>query len=141
MTGYVPNRSDAAVAESMEEPFWSLGDPCVDDLTNATLNSQISCIFPVHGTGQWIAMADRWLPKYHVDAKITDLFTRPIAMRSDPEHYHTTEDKVQEMLGADVLESADTSTADYVLLPIGLEDRKPVLRWQEAWRPELPKTK
>ena len=135
MTGYVPNQSDSAVSDSYEKEFHSLGSPCVSDASNASYNSQISKVFKVQGTDQWIAMADRWLPEYRVDARIADLFTRTIAMRYDPEHYQASQEEMQEMLQANVFETADTSISDYVWLPVEWENGRPVLKWHNEWRP------
>ncbi len=122
MTGYVPNKSDAAVSDRWDAAFESIGNPHVDDGTNASFNSQISKIFKVEGRdGLYIAMADRWLPATHVDARTADIFTRSIAMNYDPEHYKATQEERQEMLKLNVLETADTSVADYIWLPLLLE--------------------
>ncbi len=135
MTGYVPNKSDSAIADDWEDVFVSLGDPHVDDSTGASFNSQISKIFKVEGKEDcFIAMADRWLPGYPVDARIADLFTRVIASAYDPTKYQATDAERQEMYAANVLETAHTAVADYVWLPIEWEGDKPVIRWQEKWK-------
>lgn len=134
MTGYVPNRSDSAAARSWEEEFLSLGDPHVDDDTHASFNSQISKIFKVEGKENYfIAMADRWLPAYHVDSRISDLFTRVIASNYAPEAYQATDDERKEMYAGNVLETANTAMADYVWLPIQWQADKPVIRWYSEW--------
>ena len=86
MTGYVPNQSDSAQAQSWDSAFTSLGDPHIDDDSRASFNSQISKIFRIEGTDRFVAMADRWLPEYHVDARVADLFTRVIAGSYDSAH-------------------------------------------------------
>lgn len=134
MTGYVPNQSDSACADAWDGVFTSLGAPHVDDPSCASFNSQISKVFRVEGTDQWIAMADRWVPEYCVDARIADLFTRVVASTYDPERYQATEDERQEMYAANVLETARTEIADYVWLPIEFDGDKPCLRWQDEWR-------
>ena len=65
-------------------------------------------------------MADRWLPEYHVDARVADLFTRVIAGSYDSEHYKATEEERREMYAANKLKTARTQIADYVWLPIEL---------------------
>ena len=35
------------------------------------------------------------------------------------------------------LESADTSVADYVWLPVRFEGKKPVIEWTDRWVPEM----
>ena len=144
MTGYIPNKSDSAVADTWDVPFKSLGNPHMEDASNASFNSQISKIFRVEGRDNlYIAMADRWVPGYPVDARIADLFTRVIASKYAPEQYQATSEERREMYEANVLESADTSIADYVWLPLHIE--KPgiehpqgqvILSWKDAWRIE-----
>ena len=135
MTGYVPNKSDSAVADGWEEVFVSMGNPHVADDTNASFNSQISKIFKVEGKRDcFIAMADRWLPGYHVDSRIADLFTRVIAGTYEPEKYQATDAERKKMYAGNVLETAETRIADYVWLPIEWEGDKPVIRWQKEWK-------
>ena len=135
MTGYVPNKSDSAAADGWEDVFVSMGNPHVNDGTNASFNSQISKIFKVEGKKDlFIAMADRWLPGYHVDGRIADLFTRVIASTYEPEKYQATDAERKEMYAGNVLETAETRIADYVWLPIEWECDKPVIRWQKEWK-------
>ncbi|MCI9337170.1 MAG: family 43 glycosylhydrolase [Lachnospiraceae bacterium] len=144
MTGYIPNKSDAAVSDGWEEEFASLGNPHVQDSSNASFNSQISKIFKVEGKENcFIAMADRWVPAYTVDARIADLFTRVIASNYEPQNYQATDEERREMYAANVLEEADTSMADYVWLPIRIEapcERYPqgrvLIEWKNKWRVE-----
>lgn len=135
MTGYVPNRSDSACCDTWDGVFESLGDPHIEDASHASFNSQISKIFPVEGSGRFIAMADRWLPGTPVDARLADVFTRVIAGTYDPERYRATDEERREMTTANRLETADTRIADYVWLPVEWKDERPVLRWQDQWRP------
>ncbi len=135
MTGYVPNRSDSAVCGSWDGVFESLGDPHVNDTSCASFNSQISKIFRVEGTDRFIAMADRWLPGTPVDARLADVFTRVIAGTYAPDRYQATDEERRELYAANKLETADTSIADYVWLPIEWKDGRPVLIWQECWKP------
>ena len=136
MTGYVPNLSDAAVAENWEDEFIPINNPHVDDDTKASFNSQISKVFRVEGSNLLIAMADRWLSEYHVDAGIADLFVRTIASTYDPEHYQASEEEKAEMYAANKLETARTQIADYVWLPIRFEDGKVKIRWYDSWKVE-----
>lgn len=137
MTGYVPNRSDAAAASRWDEEFVSVGDPHADDVSCASFNSQISKVFRVEGKKNLlIAMADRWLPDYKVDSRIADLFTRVIAGAYAPEQYKATDAEREEMYAANVLETADTSIADYVWLPVSFDGERPRICWKDAWSPE-----
>ncbi len=135
MTGYVPNRSDSAVSDTWDGVFEPLGNPHIDDASNASFNSQISKIFRIEGTDNFIAMADRWLPGTPVDARLADIFTRVIGANYAPDKYQFTDAERREMYAANQLEAADTSIADYVWLPIEFENEKPVIRWQDAWTP------
>lgn len=144
MTGYIPNKSDAAASGGWDQEFASLGSPHVQDNSNASFNSQISKIFRVEGKENcFIAMADRWVPSYTVDARIADLFTRVIAGNYEPQNYQATDEERKEMYAANVLEEADTSVADYVWLPLRVEapgDRYPqgrvLIEWRDQWRAE-----
>ncbi|MCR5101167.1 MAG: family 43 glycosylhydrolase, partial [Butyrivibrio sp.] len=133
MTGYVPNKSDSAVSDSYDTIFESIGNPHVDDETDASFNSQISKIFRVEGTDMFIAMADRWLPDTKVDKRLADIFVRVIGSNYEPDKYTATEDEKKEMYITNKLDKADTSIADYVWLPIEWEDEKPVIRWKDEW--------
>ncbi len=138
MTGYVPNRSDWAVADSWDGEFISHGDPHVSDPSCASFNSQISKIFPVVGKeNTFIAMADRWLPDSPVDARIADVFTRVIGSTYAPDKYQATDGERQEMYAINVLETANTSKADYVWLPIQWDGETPQIHWLDGWTPEV----
>lgn len=135
MTGYVPNKSDSAVSDAPDKPFVSIGDPHVDDASRASFNSQISQVFKVPGKKDlYIALADRWVPDYPVDAKLADLLERCTAQSFDPEHYKATPEEMQIMMQSPMLTSANTSRADYVWLPITFEDDKPKICWRDSWK-------
>lgn len=135
MTGYVPNRSDSAVADAWDVPFTSLGNPHENDASCASFNSQISKIFKVEGKKNlFIAMADRWLPDHPVDARLADLFTRVVGSKYKPEIYQATEEEHREMYAANILEHANTSQAEYIWLPVVIEDGKPIIRWRDSWQ-------
>ena len=135
MTGYVPNRSDSAAANSPDAPFLSIGNPHVEDDSCASFNSQISQVFKVPSKrGLYIALADRWVPDYPVDAKLADLLERCTAQRFDPKHYKATPEEMQHMMQSPMLSSANTSRADYVWLPITFENGKPKIHWCDSWK-------
>lgn len=143
MTGYVPNRSDSAAADAWTDEFVPLGDPHVEDVSCASFNSQISKIFPVEGQeNSFIAMADRWLPDYPVDARIADLFTRVVGSAYAPERYQATDEERQEMYAANKAENAKTAAAEYVWLPVTLtppDAEHPHgevrIEWRDRWSP------
>ncbi|MCR4676199.1 MAG: family 43 glycosylhydrolase [Sphaerochaetaceae bacterium] len=137
MTGYVPNRSDSAVSENWDSLFESLGNPHLEDASDASFNSQISKVFKVESTGEFIAMADRWLPDTPVDARLSDVITRAIASNYMPDKFSATDEEKKEMLSVQKLETADTSVSDYVWLPVSWEDGRPVIRWKDSWTPSV----
>lgn len=134
MTGYIPNRSDCAGSNDWEKPFCSIGNPHISDLSDASFNSQISKIFPVEGTRDlFIAMGDRWVPEYLLDAKLADVFTRAVASHYNPEDYQVTEEEQKIFDESPDLEAANTSIADYVWLPVRIVDGKAEIRWYDVW--------
>ena len=63
-TGYFPNPSEAAVADTWHGPYHVLGDTHPNDASRTSYHSQISSVFRVHGKKDlYIALADRWLPE------------------------------------------------------------------------------
>ena len=82
----------------------------------------------------YIALADRWVPDYPVDAKLADLLERCTAQRFDPEHYNATSEEMQTMMQSPMLTSANTSRANYVWLPITFEEGKPKIHWRDSWK-------
>lgn len=134
MSGYVPNRSDSAVADHWTQPFVSLGDPHVNDSTHASFNSQISQVFKIPGKKDlYLTIADRWVPDYPMDAALTDAFERVMAARYEPERYHATAEESRIVMQSPMLESANTSRADYVWLPLTFENGRPVIHWKDSW--------
>lgn len=134
MTGYVPNQSDTAVSDGYEQPFASIGDPHVDDPSMASFNSQIGQVFRVPGKKElYIAIADRWVPDYVVDAHRADVLRRAIANSHDPEHYPATDEEKRELMQSPMLASANTHLANYVLLPITFAGDKPQICWRDSW--------
>ena len=137
MSGYIPNKSDAAVSDSFAEPFVSIGNPHVADHTNSSFNSQISQVFQVPGKKNlYIAIADRWVPGYPIDAERADIIERAIASHYEPERYQVTQQERQEFMSSPMLEGANTSIADYVWLPLTFEGDKLQICWRDEWKLE-----
>ena len=135
MTGYIPNKSDSAISDAPDAPFVSIGDPHVNDASCASFNSQISQVFKVPDKqNMYIALADRWVPNYPVDAKLADILERCTAQSFDSENYKATPEETQIMMNSPMLDSANTSCADYVWLPVTFEDDKPKIYWHDSWR-------
>lgn len=135
-TGYLPNPSEAAVADSWHGPYKVLGDPHINDLSMTSFHSQISSVFR-HPKKKdlYIALADRWLPQemdldYRIYAKVYEyLFTG---------RYSELESIVdKEILNRILFDGRrNTSIADYVWLPIGFKDDKIYIEWKDEWRIE-----
>lgn len=144
MSGYIPNESDCAWAESWEDSFASMGNPHVEDASNASFNSQISQVFKVPGKKDlYIALADRWVPEYSMDARKTDIFRRAIASSYEPEKYQVTEEERKIWQQRPATEKTNTSMSDYVWLPLRFTEPdgehpagKVCIDWLEEWRIE-----
>ena len=130
MTGYVPNPSEVAVADSIQGPYVSLGDPHVDEPGVSSYNSQISCIFRFNG--KLISLADRWVPDFVVNAEVSDRLKRAIASNYDKKYKATFKEKIW-MMRTPMMGRANTSRSQYVMLPVEFEDGKPVIHWKEKW--------
>lgn len=127
-TGYLPNPSEIAVADSWHGPFTILGNPHPTDATNTSFHSQISSVFKVQGKKElYIACADRWVPdqqelSYPAYAKFFEaLFDDNLPV---PEN----------TFGNDL--KRNTSIADYVWLPLRFTEEGPVIDWFDEWKIE-----
>lgn len=136
MTGYVPNQSDSAVSEGFEQPFTPVGDPHVDDDSLSSFNSQIGQIFKVPGKKDlYLTVADRWVPEYPIDRERAMALRRATASRYYEEYQASKEDE-EIMASSPMLTSANTSIADYVILPIDWSDGTPKIHWRDSFRLE-----
>lgn len=130
-TGYLPNPSEAAVADTYHGPWTVLGDPHVDDASGTSFRSQISSVFRHPGKKDlYIALGDRWRP---------DLDEAASNRSEEYRQYFGGEMTLEQftgLLGDSIDTVADTSTADYVWLPIEFEGDVPRIRWREAWSPD-----
>ena len=134
MSGYIPNKSDSAFSDDWEQPFESIGNPHIKDESGSSCNSQISQVFQVPGKKDlYIAVADRWVPEFPVDARIADIMERAIAGSCDPEHYRCTPEEQQLLLSSPLLGSANTSIADYVWLPLQFSGENLEIIWRDRW--------
>ncbi len=128
-TGYFPNPSEVAAADTWHGPFTVLGDPHPNDESRTSYHTQISCVFQVEGKKDlYIACADRWLPgemnrKYEV-------YSRMFQAQFDPEapEFDQTE------MAPPVVEN--TAEADYVWLPLRFDGERVVIDWKDEWRVE-----
>lgn len=133
-TGYTPNQSDAAVSDSWEAPFVSVGDPHVNDDTMSSFNSQISQVFRVPGKDVYIAIADRWMPDNMLDGKEADAIRRVVASHYDAAHYQATPEEEQALAARPDIERCNTNRSTYVWLPLTFRDGKPEIVWHDTWK-------
>jgi hypothetical protein len=126
-TGYYPNPSQVAVAPSYHGPWKELNDPHPGDETRSSFQSQVSSVFRhPHKRDLYIALADRWLPRYQAPS---DEAIRLHAERFRPMGGHHPGPWSE-------LTEIDTSIADYVWLPLRFDNDHVTLEWTNEWRIE-----
>lgn len=131
-TGYMPNPSEVAIADTWHGPYTVLGNPHPQDESYTSYHSQVSCVFKVEGKKDlYIAMADRWLPelmdyKYERYAKAFEQFFNP--------DYVGEKIDMVENFGNDI--KRHTAIADYVWLPFRFDGEMAYLDWKDEWRIE-----
>lgn len=131
-TGYLPNPSELAVADTWHGPFTVLGNPHPGDPTHTSFHSQISCVFKVEGKKDlYIAMADRWVPD-HMEWEY-DQYRRWFESRFCPE-WEGRLDFDPDKFTPDM--QMNTSCATYVWLPFRFDGEMGYLDWRDTWRLE-----
>lgn len=139
-TGYLPNPSESAVAETWHGPYQVQGNLHRNDPTGTSFHSQISSVFKVHGKKDlYIACADRWLPEY-TDLNYED-YKKVYEML-----FHPEEDKrksLEEILRTENVEEQwfrdnekNTALADYVWLPLKFDGDRVYIEWMDEWKIE-----
>lgn len=132
-TGYLPNPSEIAVADTWHGPFKVLGNPHRYDKSNTSFHSQISSVFKVEGKKDlYIACADRWLPKY-MDIPYDyykDVFEKRYIYSEEISKEEL--DSSSRALGN--LYNTDMSIADYVWLPLKFEGNMVYIDWFDEWK-------
>ena len=137
-TGYLPNPSEVAVADTWHGPYTVLGNPHPGDETDTSYHSQISSVFKVPGKKDlYIACADRWLPNamdkdYHVYKKMFEAIF--IGKKEEFDFSSMGEPVVEE-----------TRIADYVWLPLRFVEPceeypngMVFVDWKDEWNRDLP---
>lgn len=128
-TGYLPNPSEAAIADTWHGPYTVLGNPHPDDESQTSFHSQISSVFKVPGKKDlYIACADRWLPQamdkeYPVYREMFECLFGEGKKEFDFSR-----------MGEPVVEN--TSIADYVWLPLRFDGENVFINWLDEWRIE-----
>ena len=132
-TGYLPNPSELAIADTWHGPYRVLGDPHPADETHTSFHSQVSSVFKVPGKQDlYIALADRWLPqkmslcydKYRV------LFERLFGSNPGMSYPPLQKEEIP-ATGPD-----NTSLADYVWLPLRFDGEMAYIDWLDEWKIE-----
>ncbi len=138
-TGYLPNPSEAAIADTWHGPYRVLGNPHPNDESQTSYHSQISCIFKVPGKKDlYIACADRWVPdklylKYPFYAQAFDLMFngRREEIPALAERMGISEEELADTF-ADT--HRNTSIADYVWLPLRFDGEMVYIDWADEWK-------
>lgn len=142
-TGYLPNPSEVAIADTWHGPFTVLGNPHPDDSSNTSFHSQISSVFKVPGKKDlYIACADRWLPK-EMDKKY-ELYSKAYEISFNPDMDKKELDNLKKEGFEQILDvDANTSIADYVWLPLRFIEPcseyplgMVIIDWKDEWRIE-----
>lgn len=130
-TGYLPNPSEVAIADTWHGPYTVLGDPHPSDESRTSYHSQISSVFKVEGKKDlYIAVADRWVPD-HMELKYEE-YAAGFERLFDPDY--EGEKKFDEKFGMD--SERNTSIADYVWLPFRFDGEMAYLDWKDEWKIE-----
>ena len=133
-TGYMPNPSEIAVADTWHGPFTVLGNPHRNDPSNTSFHSQISSVFKVPGKKDlYIACADRWLPEL-MDLEY-DTYKKVFELMFHPDEKEREKIKTMD-LGSMKDTNRNTSIADYVWLPLKFEGDMVYIDWHDEWRIE-----
>ncbi|MGC6176868.1 family 43 glycosylhydrolase [Lacrimispora sp. 38-1] len=130
-TGYLPNPSEVAIADTWHGPYKVLSDPHPGDESRTSYHSQISSIFKVEGKKDlYVAMADRWVPD-QMDLKY-DEYSKMYEKMFHPEFKGKID--FGKKIGED--SKRNTSIADYVWLPLRFEGEMVYVDWKEEWKIE-----
>lgn len=135
-TGYFPNPSEIAIADTFHGPFTVLGDLHPTDSSGTSFNSQISSVFRhPRKRDLFIALADRWL-----GPQTDPAFTSGEASRLVRSAIAKSVARPRQALATDeaaalqrALKRVDTSQSRYVWLPIRFEGERPTIEWRAQW--------
>lgn len=138
-TGYHPNPSEAAIADTFHGPWRTLGDLHPGDLSRSSYGSQISAVFR-HPKKKdlYIAIGDRWM----VDLRARDpqAYDRGDVYRDAARQFEGAfsfdEDVRREATKHWSITRPDTSQSNFVWLPITFEGARPIIHWRDEWRTE-----
>lgn len=130
-TGYLPNPSEIAMADTWHGPYTVLGNPHPADESHTSFHSQISSVFKVEGKKDlYVAVADRWVPD-HMELKYEEYAAEYERMFA-PGYEGAVE--FGRKFGSDA--ERNTSIADYVWLPFRFDGDMAYLDWMDEWKTE-----
>ncbi len=132
-SGYYPNASRVCMFDDVHGKYTDLGDPCVNDKSSTTFNSQITCVLKVPGTELYIACADRWMPQWWIKPMSKQIIA---GMKRHFKDYvpDTSPKDITPLSGQLQTHNENTCNSRYVWLPIEWEGDKPIIRWRKKWR-------
>lgn len=147
-TGYHPNPSMVAVAETYHGPWTMIGDLHPSDRSRTSFNAQISSVFKHPAKKDlYIALADRWVvdlpkiagPGYETGEayrRVLDTMQKiesggPVRSAADAQSRITPRERAY--LDATFLTGVNTSRAAYVWLPVRFEGDRPYIEWRSKW--------
>ena len=150
-TGYLPNPSQVAIADTWHGPYQVLGNLCPKDESDTTYHCQISSVFKMPGKKNlYIAIGDRWCPDsmdlpYGFYAKY---YEERFSGRLKPEDAESFMKKLlfEYQLSEEAIAKVDdlkrdTSVSDYIWLPLHFEEpdeKHPYgmvsMDWLDEWK-------
>jgi hypothetical protein len=136
-TGYFPNPSEIAVADTFHGPWTRLGDLHPTDGSRTSFNSQISCIFKHPAKRDlYIAMADRWMgeiagPEFE-SGRLSELVQAAYGKSFSQPRQDLDRDEEKAFAIAGTL-AVNTAASGHVWLPIDFSGAHPTIRWQDEW--------
>lgn len=104
-------------------------------IASGLMNASISCIFK-HPLKKdlYIAMADRWVPEFKVTKGVSEkIWNQIVAIYMQQE---ISEEDREWFEALPMLETANTSIADYVWLPLKFDGDKASIEWRDEWSPD-----
>lgn len=133
-TGYHPNPSEIAEAESLMGEWKVLGNAHPQDTSMTSYGSQICSVFKHPGKKNlYIALADRWMPYLRdMDPEAYDSGKVYEDIKNNFLWSHSKDAELQKKVKWTV-PAPNTSLSDYVWLPVTFEDGVPVLHWRYEW--------
>jgi hypothetical protein len=139
-TAYLPNPSEVAVAKTYHGPWTVLGNPHPEDTSRTSYCSQVASVFKHPGKNDlYIALADRWLPELmqspdFASGRLSDDTQTAFASFQPGQQPAFPPSFTPEVRR--IADEANTSSADYVWLPIRFEGEMAFLDWHDEWRIE-----